>query len=135
MTRNEEEFDTILSYVLIGGVVASILIEILGISLYYGETGGFNWDYTSVWQLAGPNFFAYAGGLFFALVGGLGPTKIMALGIILLMLTPYLRVIASVLYFGRNQRREVSLLYIIRPKSANPKPGFPLGKVNSLARS
>ncbi len=101
MKRSEERFDTLISYVLIGGVVASILTEILGLSLYYAETGGFNWDYTSVWQLTGPNFFAYAGSLSLGLANGLGPTRIMALGIILLMLTPYLRVIASVIYFGQ----------------------------------
>ena len=87
-------------YVLIGGLILSMVVEIVGISAYYAQSGGFSYQFTSQWQMTGSDFFSY----FFSLLGSVGsvpnPIGIMALGVVLLMLTSYVRVFATLIHFG-----------------------------------
>lgn len=98
--------ESVIGYVLIGGLIVSILAETLGIATYYAQSGGFNFDFSSQWQMAGPDFFSYS----YELLGSAGifeaPIALMALGVVLLMLTSYLRVFATMLHFAfaRNWR-------------------------------
>ena len=101
MKDRDETFETIVSYILIAGVILSLLTEITGLSLYYIQNGNLSFDYSPQWQLKGANFFAYAANLITSFSFGFNAISIMALGIVLLMITPYVRVIASVVYFGR----------------------------------
>ncbi len=100
MTSQDEEkgFNTELSYILIAGVAVSVSLEIAGLAVYYAQTGSLAFDYSSQWQLTGPNFFSYVGSLFSSLASA-SSIQLMALGIIILMLTPYVRVIASAIHF------------------------------------
>ena len=101
MTRGTREaLEVAISYILIVGVLASLTVEAVGIVAYYLQTGSFRSDFTSEWQLGGPDFFAYTAGLILSLAPGFSAFHMMALGIVLLMLTPYVRVLASVAYFG-----------------------------------
>jgi len=94
---NEKGFTTELSYILIAGVAISLVLEVTGLLIYYSQTGSLAFDYSNQWELTGSNFFSYLGSLFSNL--GAGPIQLMALGIVVLMLTPYVRVIASAIHF------------------------------------
>jgi uncharacterized protein len=95
---DEKGFADELSYILIGGVGLSFAIEVAGLIWYYAQTGGLNFDFSSQWQLTGTSFFSYLAGLFSNI--STGPLTLMAVGIVVLMLTPYIRVIASAIHFG-----------------------------------
>ncbi len=98
--EEDESFSRELSYILIGGVALSFITEVIGLVLYYAQTGGLEVDFSSQWQLTGSNFFSYVIGLFSNLNSGATATRVMAVGIIILMLTPYVRVLASAVHFG-----------------------------------
>jgi uncharacterized membrane protein len=98
--KEEQGFATELSYILIGGVGVSFAIEIAGILWYYLQTGGLTFDFSSQWQLSGASFFGYLAEFLSSNAAGMGPLRLMTLGIIVLMLTPYLRVAASAVHFG-----------------------------------
>src|SRR5215471_14652395 len=95
----EKGFAKELSYILIGGVGVSFAFEVVGILWYLLQTGGLSFDFSSQWQLTGASFFAYIVAFFTSNGTGWGPLRVMAVGIIILMLTPYLRVIASAIHF------------------------------------
>ncbi len=89
-----------IGYVLAGGLVVSTVVTVVGILLYFAQSGTFSFDFSSQWQVSGPNFFAYALGVIDSASSFEVPTGMMALGVILLMLTSYTRVFATVLYFA-----------------------------------
>jgi uncharacterized membrane protein len=105
--------ESAISYVLIGGLVFSLIAEVAGILLYYRQSGGFTFDYSQQWQLAGPNFFAYTLNLLSTLPS-LQSATLMAFGIILLMLTSYVRVLGTLVYFvfGRNLMYSLITLFV-----------------------
>lgn len=97
--KDDESFSLGLSYILIGGVALSFATEVIGLALYYLQTGGFAIDFSSQWQLTGSNFFSYVAG-FLSASAGFSAKRVMAVGIVILMLTPYVRVLASAVHFG-----------------------------------
>jgi uncharacterized membrane protein len=108
----EVVLDKVISYVLIGGVILSVILEITGISLYFSQNKSFMVELeTEQWQLKGADFFSYLWHLLTSLFYGqqstnigymnsIFPIKIMALGVLTLMLTPFVRVVASAIFFG-----------------------------------
>jgi uncharacterized membrane protein len=99
--RGEEKLDLVISYILIAGVVASVLVETVGIISYYLAHGNLNIILQPDNSLKGVDFFNYTRDTVqFLIRGGWTPLQVMGLGIVLLMITPYLRVVASVVYFG-----------------------------------
>lgn len=100
MTQKEEQgLDKTIGYTLIIGVIITILLEINGMVVEYFQTGNIYLTFTTPWRLTGDNFFAYSVGLVSSFNKRLDAITIMALGIVVLMFTPYIRVIASVAYF------------------------------------
>jgi len=98
---DEEHLDLIISYILILGVLASLVLETIGIISYYSLYGTMTIILQPNSALSGTNFFSYAGNVIHqTLVGVWTPFEILGLGIILLMITPYIRVVASVIYFS-----------------------------------
>jgi uncharacterized membrane protein len=71
--------ESVISYVLIGGLLLSMGIEVIGIFAYYVQSGGFSSEFTSQWQVTGPNFFAYLYYLLSSVYYLESPTAIMAL--------------------------------------------------------
>lgn len=67
--------------------------------MYYQQSSTFAFDYTREWQVTGPNFFAYFLNLLISLASVQNPFAIMALGVALLMLTSYTRVLVTLFYF------------------------------------
>jgi uncharacterized membrane protein len=96
----ESKLETAISYLLITGVIASLLLETIGMVLFYHAYGQFHLSEDKVMFLHGLNFFNF---LHVMLCGGSpdkSPILFMTLGVIILMLTPYVRVIVSVLHFA-----------------------------------
>lgn len=113
MARRGEVPESVISYVLMGGLILSVGVEVVGILAYYGQSGGFALEFTSQWQMTGSNFFAYALNLLYLIPSTGVPTIIMALGIVLLMLTSYTRVFVTFLYFGFARNRKYAAVSII----------------------
>jgi uncharacterized membrane protein len=96
----ESKLETAISYLLIIGVVASLALEIVGIVLFHHCYGQFHLSEDKVMFLHGRNFFNF---LHVLLCGGFpdkSPILFMTLGVITLILIPYVRVIVSVLHFA-----------------------------------
>jgi uncharacterized membrane protein len=105
--RSEETLDRAISYILIVGVIASVAIEAVGILSYYYANHDLSVVFQAQYALKGTDFFNYSATMLQSLVlGNWTPFQILALGIILLMITPYIRVVASVIYFGLTKNRK-----------------------------
>jgi uncharacterized membrane protein len=98
--KTDSKLESIISYILIAGVVASLILTVVGLFSYYSY-GQFRivLDDPRVF-IQGQNFFSF---VVETLKGGNGNNNslfFITLGIIILILTPYIRVIASFFYFG-----------------------------------
>jgi len=105
------DMEVLIGYILLVGVLASILLLVVGTAWQWISTGSLRFDYT----LQAMNFWAF---LFASLrrlwVGELRPQTVIDLGISVLLLTPYVRVLASMLYFlaTRNWKYSVFTLFV-----------------------
>lgn len=106
----ESKFERIIGYILISGVAISLLLEVIGIVIYYHSYGQFKIMEDKAVFIHGKNFFNFL----FALVRS-EPIRqkailLMTLGIAILMLTPYVRVILSVIHFARERNIKYVLI-------------------------
>jgi uncharacterized membrane protein len=96
----ESRMESAISYLMITGVIISLLLEIIGLVLYFIQNGNFQISQTSGVFIHGKDFFSF---VYQVLLGknrnGVGITLITA-GLIVLILTPFLRVVLSVIYFS-----------------------------------
>ena len=90
-----------ISLLLIVGVIISLVLEVIGVVIFYRSHGSLNILQAGSMFIQGHDFFSFIGeqfkkpqesGLLFIIVG-----------IIVLILTPYVRVVASVFYFAREK--------------------------------
>jgi uncharacterized membrane protein len=96
----ETRLETIVSYLLIVGVVVSVILEAIGITLYYGTYGNVQVSQNQAVFISGKNFFAFIIYQTQHLLGSQNALLFMTLGLIILILTPYVRAITSVIYFA-----------------------------------
>jgi len=96
----ETKLETIVSYLLILGVVVSVILEVIGITLYYGTYGNVQVSQNQAVFISGKNFFAFIIYQTQHLLGSQNALLFMTLGLIILILTPYIRAITSVIYFA-----------------------------------
>jgi uncharacterized membrane protein len=97
----EEKFESAISYILIMGVTASVLIEALGIASYYYAYGNLGIFFQPEFTLKGADFFSYTVRAIRSMVlGSWTPQHFLGFGLVLLMFTPYMRVVASVVHYG-----------------------------------
>lgn len=96
----ENKLETAISYLLIVGVVVSVVLEAIGITLYYGTYGNVQISKNPDVFISGKNFFAFIIYQTQHLFGAQNALMFMTLGLIILILTPYIRAITSVLYFA-----------------------------------
>ena len=91
-----------ISWILRIGVILSVLFNAAGLLLDYAQTGSASLNLVpgSSWNVKGGNFFDFAYSTTSSLFGGLTPVALASLGIVILMFTPYIRVIAAALYYG-----------------------------------
>lgn len=89
---SEEKLELGISYILIVGVIGSVVMEALGILSYYYSNRSLNILFEPEYTLKGTDFFSYAGTILSeSSQRGWTPFQILSLGIILLMITPYIR--------------------------------------------
>ncbi len=100
MTSRAKGLEDLISYILAIGVVASLIIETLGLVGYVLENGTLEVSFSNQWLTTGSDFFTYAWRTLVSLTNGVTPLSLISLGVILLIVTPYLRVLASALYFA-----------------------------------
>lgn len=88
--------DTLVGAILLDGVLLSLGLITLGLFWRYLNTGGLWLDY----KISGMNLFQFVAKEFrLAAAGAVRPRLMVNLGIAVLMLTPFLRVAASLVYF------------------------------------
>lgn len=89
-----------ISYLLTAGVIVSLLLEIIGIILLFRSYGSLAISTDAGMFIKGSNFFSFMLEQFRVKSAQGSAIRFMTAGIIVLILTPYIRLIASVLYFG-----------------------------------
>jgi uncharacterized membrane protein len=95
-TTLQLDMDVLVGYILQTGVLLSMALVAAGLFWYWLRTGGLALNY----QITGMNLFEFVVSEFrLAFRGALGPRLLVNLGIITLMLTPFVRVGASMMYF------------------------------------
>ena len=97
--NEDTKLEGVVSYVLIIGVVASLLFEIAGVILFYRAYGSLAISHDSRMFLRGDNFFIFLARLFSGSSAS-WPIRVITLGIAMLILTPYVRAVLSVIYFA-----------------------------------
>lgn len=101
MSGDEKELDGLVSTVLLGGVLLSVALIVAGAVWEFLKTG----QLVPAYKLGGSNLLVFLGsdvGNSFA--GHFRPRLLVNLGIAALMLTPWVRVLISVLFFGLAQK-------------------------------
>jgi uncharacterized membrane protein len=112
----ENKLETIISVLLIVGVVTSVMFEVTGIILYFGAYGNTAVSQSSEVFITGENFFAFIYQTFQNLFVSENALLFLTLGVIILILTPYIRAIASFVYFAWEKNRayvSITLFVII----------------------
>ncbi len=94
--KRQFEMDTLVGTILQDGVLLSLGLILAGMCWRWLRTGGLALDY----QITGVNLFQFVvDEVRLALDGSVRPRLLINLGIAVLMLTPFIRVAASVVYF------------------------------------
>jgi len=105
----ESKLETAISWLLIIGVIISLVLEIAGIAIFYHAYGQVGISKDTSMFIQGKNFFTFIYDQFRSGQGVSGAARLMIAGIIILMLTPYIRVVVSALYFAR----EKNIKYVV----------------------
>lgn len=111
--EDKSKLENSISYLLISGVLLSLTLLIAGMVLLWHKQGGVAVSHDSSVYVHGHDFFSFiyqevtGGGL-----KGL-PLLLITLGVIVLLLTPYVRVILSVVYFARERNLKYVFITII----------------------
>ncbi len=111
----ESKLETAISYMLIAGVVMSLLLEIAGVLLLMRTGGSLSISQDPGLFVKGRDFFSF---VYEQLSGGQSAGAgilLMTIGIIVLILTPYVRLVASVLYFAaeKNAKYVMITLFVL----------------------
>jgi uncharacterized membrane protein len=106
----ESKLESAISVLLIIGVVLSLLLEITGIILLYISYKELLLSQEPGFFIKGSNFFTF---LFDQLRFNTGESlsiRLMTIGIVILMLTPFLRVVISAIYFAIRKNIKYTLI-------------------------
>jgi uncharacterized membrane protein len=111
----ETKLEVIVGYLLIIGVVSSVVLEAIGIALFYGTYGNTQVSQNQSFFISGDNFFAFIIEQTQHLFDSQNALLFMILGLIILLLTPYIRAITSVVYFSweRNRKYVAITLFVL----------------------
>lgn len=95
------DMEILVGSILLVGVMLSTALLIIGLAWHWITTGHLGLEYS----VAGLNFFQFLLADFHQVVSGvLRPRFLVSLGLAMLMVTPYVRVLASILYFAFVER-------------------------------
>jgi uncharacterized membrane protein len=95
----ESKLETAISYLLISGVVISLLLEIAGVTLYLRSHGNLIISHGQEIFIQGRDFFSFIFQLWGNHTTG-AAILLMIAGVVVLILTPFIRIIVSAVYFG-----------------------------------
>jgi uncharacterized membrane protein len=101
----ESKLETGISYLLTIGVAASLFLEVIGLTLFYGFYANLNILENSFAFVQGQNFFSFVSTLLQGNYTQNTAFLFMTTGLVVLILTPYVRVITSVIYFAWKKNR------------------------------
>ncbi|MEM2237935.1 MAG: DUF1634 domain-containing protein [Candidatus Caldarchaeum sp.] len=93
---NRSKLETLLSSILMVGIVLSLIVLVAGLASYQLSAGS-TIVLSEQYRVSAPSFLDYLKNL---PENGLGAKGLMAIGLSLLMLTPYARVVTSLVYFA-----------------------------------
>lgn len=96
----EVKLEALISYLLIIGVIVAVVLEVIGITLYYGSYGNVAYSQAQNVYITGENFFAFVIERLQNLLVTENALTFMTVGIIVLVLVPFVRAIASCIYFA-----------------------------------
>ena len=108
--KREPKLESIISYLLIIGVITSVVLEIIGLILYFGAYGNLQVSQAPNVYINGENFFAFIVERLGNLFVSENALLFLTLGIIILILTPYARAIASLIFFAWEGNRKYVLI-------------------------
>lgn len=114
VTENGSKLEPAISYLLITGVLVSLLLEIAGVCLYFYRQGNLSVSFDSSVYLQGQNFFSYLFSFGNSYAGN-PAMLLMAAGVVVLLLTPFIRIILSAVYFGweRNWKYVIITVFVL----------------------
>ena len=104
--ENNGGLEKAISYLLITGVVLSVLLEIAGIIVFYHDSGSMAIQQDSSVFIREHDFFQFIYNFLRTGHGNGAGIWLMTAGFIILILTPFLRVIISVFYFALKKDRK-----------------------------
>jgi uncharacterized membrane protein len=111
----ESRLETGISYLLMAGVIISLVLEVVGVALLYHANHSLAISQNETAFIQGNDFFTF---IFQQFRGehsqGIG-LRLMTIGIIILILTPFIRLVTSVVYFGweKNMKYVVITLFVL----------------------
>jgi uncharacterized membrane protein len=113
--NSEPKFEKVISYLLMTGVILCILLEVIGVALFYHDYGNLNISQQAGVFVKGHDFFSFIYQQFHHGSAVTPAILFMIAGIVVLILTPYLRVIASFLYFSwqKNWKYVIITLFVL----------------------
>ncbi|MCW4028983.1 MAG: DUF1634 domain-containing protein [Candidatus Bathyarchaeota archaeon] len=111
----EAKLEVAVSYLLVVGVIVSVVLEVIGIGLYFGAFGNVAVSTDPAVYISGDNFFSFIALEVQNLFTAENALVFMTLGIIVLLLTPYIRAITSVAYFAweKNLKYVLITLFVL----------------------
>jgi uncharacterized membrane protein len=100
--RLEHDMELLVGYILLAGVLFSIVLLLTGLVWQYVRTGSLHLKYL----IAGMNYFDFLVHDLRAMfqLSGWGPRAFIDLGIAALLFTPYIRVVSSMVFFAVEER-------------------------------
>ncbi len=112
---DESKLETMISYLIVIGVTLSIILEILGLILYFGTYGNLEVSTAPNIYITGENFFSFIIDKLANLFISENALLFMTFGLIVLILTPYTRAITSLIYFcwKKNSKYVLITLFVL----------------------
>jgi uncharacterized membrane protein len=110
--KSESRFEKIIGYLLIAGVMISLVLEIVGVVLFYQSSGNLDISQDAGVYIKGHDFFSFIYQQIQDRQISESAILFMTAGIVVLILTPYVRVIASVLYFSLQKNLKYILIVL-----------------------
>jgi uncharacterized membrane protein len=113
--KGEVGLEIVISYLLIAGVVASVILEIIGVALFYHTYKTLSIQYGGNIIIQGHDFFSFINAVVRGRLAGGAAIQLMTAGILVLLLTPFLRVLFSMFYFfwENNYKYVVITLFVL----------------------
>jgi uncharacterized membrane protein len=113
--KGEVGLEIVISYLLIAGVIISVILEIVGVVLFYHTYKTLSIQYGDAVIIQGHDFFSFINEVVRGRLAGGVAVQLMTAGILVLLLTPFLRVLFSMLYFfwEKNFKYVVITLFVL----------------------